>query len=559
VLPYYVITSVIAFFNLVLLVSMTEGKKVNYYSVMMAIVMAISNIGYLAVALSTNLDEAILANKVGYVGGCFVAPLMLLCICSVCNLKLGKLLQFVVFFASFVVYVMVLFIGYSDFYYKEAFLRTVGGVSALGQEYGPGHVLFYILLYGHIASQIIILIYCMVKKASVPRTSLWTMAMIEVVNIASFIVVRAIHEDLEIMPLMFTLDGFFLIYLCNNAALYNIEDTISDALGKQEFYGYVVLDKRGRFMGCNEFAKSIFPAITECRVDQPVKEVPGLEVMAEWIGRHPGKEDLRTSYEAGEKYYECRVERILQRKKLRGYIVELQDDTQRRDYLNLLSSYNDELEQQVDEKTKQVENIQAQVLLGMANIVENRDDNTGGHIKRTSEVMKMLIATIVEEKLLPMSKEFCDDIIKAAPLHDLGKIAIDDKILRKPGRLTEEEFAVMKTHAERSAELVDSIFRDVETDHFVKVAYNIARHHHEKWNGAGYPEGLKGEDIPLEARIMAVADVYDALVSKRCYKDAMSFEEAKKVMLESMGSHFDPQMEPVLLKSLDKLEAYYRG
>ena len=113
--------------------------------------------------------------------------------------------------------------------------------------------------------------------------------------------------------------------------------------------------------------------------------------------------------------------------------------------------------------------------------------------------MKMLIATIVEEKLLPMSKEFCDDIIKAAPLHDLGKIAIDDKILRKPGRLTEEEFAVMKTHAERSAELVDSIFRDVETDHFVKVAYNIARHHHEKWNGTGYPDGLKGEKIPSAA------------------------------------------------------------
>ena len=116
----------------------------------------------------------------------------------------------------------------------------------------------------------------------------------------------------------------------------------------------------------------------------------------------------------------------------------------------------------------------------------------------------------------------------------------------------------MQTHAEKSALLVESILKGVEEEHFVRVAMNVAKYHHEKWNGSGYPEQLKGDAIPLEARIMAIADVYDALVSKRCYKEAMSFAKAFQVMEESMGSHFDPQMEQVFLLSREKLEAYYR-
>lgn len=142
-------------------------------------------------------------------------------------------------------------------------------------------------------------------------------------------------------------------------------------------------------------------------------------------------------------------------------------------------------------------------------------------------------------------------------MHDLGKIGIDDRILRKSAKLTDEEFAIMQTHAARSEELVESILEELEDEYFVNIAKNVARHHHEKWNGAGYPDHLKGDAIPMEARIMAIADVYDALVSKRCYKEAMSFEQAYQVMMESMGSHFDPQMEQIFVKSREKLEKYY--
>lgn len=150
------------------------------------------------------------------------------------------------------------------------------------------------------------------------------------------------------------------------------------------------------------------------------------------------------------------------------------------------------------------------------------------------------------------------DIVRAAPTHDLGKVTIDESILNKPGRYNDEEYEIMKTHAAKSGELVLILIDGVEEDRFVKVAFNVARFHHERWDGRGYPEGRVGTMIPLEARIMAIADVYDALVSKRVYKEPMSFEEASKIMIDGMGTQFDPNMKSVFLGCREQLENYYR-
>ena len=191
------------------------------------------------------------------------------------------------------------------------------------------------------------------------------------------------------------------------------------------------------------------------------------------------------------------------------------------------------------------------MLAGMASVVENRDNNTGGHIKRTSEVVKILTG------YLPLDESFRDDIIKAAPLHDLGKIAISDNILNKPGRLTDAEFEFIKIHPQKGFEIVRTILSGLEDERLLKVAENIALYHHEKYDGRGYPHGLKGDDIPLEARIMAIADVYDALVSKRCYKEKMSFEQAYNIIEEGMGKHFDERLNKYFISSRATLESYY--
>ena len=194
----------------------------------------------------------------------------------------------------------------------------------------------------------------------------------------------------------------------------------------------------------------------------------------------------------------------------------------------------------------------------MATMVEGRDNSTGGHIKRTSDCMAILINVMKEEKYQEFTEEFCTDIVRAAPMHDLGKITVDDAILRKPGRFTPEEFEQMKKHSSEGARIIKKILEGTDNTEFMNIAINVAHYHHERWDGSGYPSHLKGEEIPFEARIMAIVDVYDALVSKRVYKESMTFEEANKIILEGMGTHFDKRLEPYYLKARPKFEQYYR-
>ena len=203
--------------------------------------------------------------------------------------------------------------------------------------------------------------------------------------------------------------------------------------------------------------------------------------------------------------------------------------------------------------------MQDEFVLGMATMVEGRDNSTGGHIKRTSEVIKILVESMKEENVLNLSDVYFKNLIKAAPMHDLGKITVDDAILRKPGKYVPEEYEKMKTHAKEGARIVAEVLANTDDEEFKKIAENMAHYHHERYDGSGYPEHLKGDDIPLEARIMAIADVYDALVSKRVYKEKMSFEEADKIIREGMGTQFDKRLEPFYLKSKAKLEEYYQN
>jgi putative two-component system response regulator len=226
-------------------------------------------------------------------------------------------------------------------------------------------------------------------------------------------------------------------------------------------------------------------------------------------------------------------------------------------YIRLLDRYNEELEDEVKAKTESIIKMHDNLILSMATMVESRDNSTGGHIRRTSEGVNILIDEIRKQGKLKLSDEFCTCIIKAAPMHDLGKIAVDDAILRKPGRFRPEEYEIMKSHAAEGAKIVHEVLKETDDEAFKQIAENVAHYHHERWDGSGYPDGLKGEEIPLEARIMAIADVYDALVSKRVYKEKMSFEEADAIITEGMGTQFDPGLKAVYEAARPRLEEYY--
>lgn len=215
------------------------------------------------------------------------------------------------------------------------------------------------------------------------------------------------------------------------------------------------------------------------------------------------------------------------------------------------------LEQEVSRKTEHILHIQNHIIITLANLVDNRDTDTGKHIQRTSAYVALISRKALEQGAYPevITEDFIKNARLAAPLHDVGKIIIPDEILKKPGRFTPEEFEIMKRHASEGARIVDEVLGVSEDKYLLQIAEEIATGHHEKWDGSGYPYGIKGEEIPVSARIMAVADVFDALVSKRCYKDAMNCDEAFKIIQDGAGSHFDPEIVKIFL---DQKEDIYR-
>ncbi|MCR5151042.1 MAG: amino acid permease [Clostridiales bacterium] len=224
-----------------------------------------------------------------------------------------------------------------------------------------------------------------------------------------------------------------------------------------------------------------------------------------------------------------------------------------------MRKYENLLEKDVAAKTEHIIKMQNDLVIGMATMVESHDNSTGGHIKRTSDVVQILVDEIKKDKRFSMPDDFYDNVIKAAPMHDLGKIAVDDAILRKPGRFTPEEYEIMKSHAKEGARIVKEITKNIDDSGLSSIAENMAHYHHEWVNGSGYPEKLKGDEIPLEARIMAIADVYDTLVSKRVYKEKMGFDEADKIIVSGMGTQFDADLLPCYEAARPKLEAYYKS
>jgi putative two-component system response regulator len=209
-----------------------------------------------------------------------------------------------------------------------------------------------------------------------------------------------------------------------------------------------------------------------------------------------------------------------------------------------LRYYNENLQEEVRRKTERVLNLQNAMLATVSEMIESRDSVTGGHIERTQNFMRVLVEDLIEHKVYADTVGSWDIelVLLSAPLHDTGKIAISDTILNKPGRLTPEEFETMKLHVEYGVQALERIERSTCESSFLQHAKVIAGTHHEKWDGSGYPNGLEGTEIPLEGRLMAVADVYDALISVRPYKKALSFEEARRIMLEGAGTHFDPAL-----------------
>lgn len=221
-----------------------------------------------------------------------------------------------------------------------------------------------------------------------------------------------------------------------------------------------------------------------------------------------------------------------------------------------LDSRRSELDHSVTEKVNAIEKMQNQIIISFADIIEARDGNTGKHVKRTSEYVEALVKELKRngdyEDIL--DEQYMHDVMLSAPLHDIGKITISDTILLKPGRLTQTEFNIIKNHTINGKTIIEHSMSDIEDEDFLKVAKSVALYHHECWDGSGYPYGIEGEQIPLCARIMSIADYFDALVTKRSYKEALPTSVVFDDIKSLRGKKFDPIVTDAFLRIRDQID-----
>ncbi len=255
--------------------------------------------------------------------------------------------------------------------------------------------------------------------------------------------------------------------------------------------------------------------------------------------------------------YEKDIDRIKNYKDLKSFGINTEDEVENL-YNALIKTLKEEKKQSdiLNEKNEKINEMQRSLISALAELVESRDNDTGQHIKKTAKYVNIIAKKMQERDYYKTSltDDFIENITYAAPLHDIGKIQVSDMILLKPGKLTDEEFEEMKMHTIYGGQILEHICDIMPDISYIKEARFMAEYHHEKWDGNGYPHNLKGESIPLSARIMAVADVFDALVSERVYKKAFTFEKAVEIITEESGKQFDPLVVDAFTKSLDEIK-----
>ncbi|MBQ7487324.1 MAG: HD domain-containing protein [Clostridia bacterium] len=530
---------------------------------------AISCLGYMLYAQAENLEAAATAMKISYIGGSFLQLFIMLSIFNLCEIQLSRPVRGLLFCLSACMYLSVLTIGHGDLFYRNMSFALTDGKAWLIREYGPLHTAFYVVLCSYFAAGIIAVVYSWFKKRQVPRTVISLLAAANLVGLASYFAGRMITREVELVPAGYVLAELIFLLIAHRVNLYNVSDTVIDSMDQERSIGYASFDFRNRYLGSNEMARRLLPELYEIAVDDvidgdPLSEKRLLHYLESFRQDERNNQFVHVVHDPGgnednDRIYNVNVNYLYVDNRRHGYLVTFTDDTQNRKYIKLLDTYNEQLQHEVEQKTRHIVSMHDNLIMSLAMMVESRDNSTGGHIKRTSEGVRILIDEIVNQGSLALTPEFCRAIVKAAPMHDLGKIAVDDAVLRKPGRFTPEEFAKMKHHAEEGARVIHEILLHTDDELFKQVAENVAHFHHERWDGSGYPDGLAGNAIPIEARIMAIADVYDALVSKRVYKEAFDFAKADAIIMEGMGSQFDPGLKDVYERVRPRLEAYYSG
>lgn len=543
---------------------LVKNRKIDNIFILFCFLLNLNIGGQYLISVSKSVEMAVWANKIMYIGGCYLPYVIFLFVTRLSNIKINKILNAILILYATTILFFVVSVEYSNLYYVSVDLIFGKDFNYIVKEYGPLHALYPSMMILYVILLTILVLRTFRKKTQLPTHVVITITFICSSLIITYLLERLLKSKISYLPIGYIL--VIILFIKNYARInmYDMSTNIITSIEKFQEYGYIVIDKHARYISSNDNIKIIFPEVKQWQIDKKVPESNSnlYQQVIKRIIDNKYKSNFETkNIFVNNRYFQVDIKELNYRKKtLIGYLIEFIDRTAEEKYLKTIEDYNSRLEEEVELKTKHITHIKDMLLFGLAEMVESRDSNTGGHIKRTSEVVKIFATKLLENKdKFNLTKDFLSLVTKAAPMHDLGKIAIDDAVLRKPEKYTPEEYEEMKRHSKEGAIKIKKILENVEDKDFVKIAINIAYYHHEKWNGKGYPTGKKETEIPIEARIMALADVFDALVSKRCYKDSFSYDEAFSIIKDSLGQHFDPTLGMLFLECRSELEQFYNN
>jgi len=533
-------------------------KHITAPYVLLAVSIIQACFSYLQIGMAKNLETMIMANQLVYLASTFSIYFMMRCIMQICKHEVPFAVNVYCVGVGFFFFLCSLSVGKTEYFYKSVGMVQKYGASLLVKEYGPIHTFYPIYIISIIVYCIVVIVITLTKKKDVSRNACLLNLAIMIVTCLVYGLERLLKSDIEFMPVAYIFSYIIILFQLNRIRMYNLSNYSFSAIESSNEFGFILFDNYGRFEAADEFAVNCFPELRNLKVDSYFS-TEGSELLAQinkWIAGNTIQEVGH--YTCGDRYIAAKYAEISNMGGATIHCVRLMDETQQQHYNRLITDYNDKLEKEVKEKTQKFMRVQDDIIISMASIVENRDNNTGGHIQRSSAVVKIFVEHLMEINYLDgLTQDIADMIIKAAPLHDFGKIAIPDVILNKPGKFEPEEYEMMKQHSAKGAVIVARILQHSEDIAFRSIAVNIAHYHHEKWDGNGYPEGLTQKEIPFEARVMALADVFDALVSRRVYKERFDYDKAFKIIEDSSGNHFDPDLCKAFLECRPSLEALY--
>ena len=505
----------------------------------------IMNSGYFLILLSDSELEASTALKIEYLGDAMFYLFFILFMQSYLQKRAHKIPTYlwIAFECILVGFYWVdsirnRFIGEYTFTNETRFNIYTAQVEANTIYLIRNSILCFLLFIG--------LIYTTVRmfrtKLKTERYNLARLVGAQFVVTLSLVIQLIVNPALNIVPLFASLSILSVILSVIKNEFFGVADSGHEWVFEQMDNAYIIVDSLYGYLDSNNAAKKLFSCISEYRQNERISDQLYEIFTSE-----------EKTIEIEGKFFEKKVTQIKRNDKIIGYGLLLEDIT-------LMHMYNAQLHKEVNEKTEHIQLVQDSIITGMASVVESRDNITGGHINRTSMVVKTFSKKLIEHSAeLGIDEAFLNNVVKAAPMHDIGKIAVDDIVLRKPGKFTDEEYAKMKCHSAEGAKMLQKILSEVDDEYFKQIAINVAQYHHERYDGKGYPNGVSGENIPLEARIMALADVFDALVSKRCYKDAFTYDKAFSIIEEGLGTQFDPILGRLFSECRPELEKLYNN